>query len=188
MNKEPDSTKDDNPKLAGELIYDHIKEAPQQQMEFASQLDDKILRIFSAASIVLGLLGLSTINVTGLKALLFLVPLIPYALTAFWTFSCIDPDRFHWAMRADQQPKSWDKEEEDVRNALERFSLRLQGYAVSAVVVEAADVFGGDRIKRLTRRFYESFLAPRSRLPQDILHLGEGLFYGIHVRRVGWEE
>jgi len=100
------------------LIYDHIKEAPQQQMEFASQLDDKILRIFSAASIVLGLLGLSTINVTGLKALLFLVPLIPYALTAFWTFSCIDPDRFHWAMRADQQPKSWDKEEEDVRNAL----------------------------------------------------------------------
>lgn len=82
MNEEPDLRKGDGPKLAGELIYDHIKEAPQQQMEFASQLDDKTLRIFGTASILLGLLGLSTINVTGLKALLFFVPLVPYTPTA----------------------------------------------------------------------------------------------------------
>lgn len=41
------------------LIYDHIKDTPQQQIEFANQLDDKMLRIFTAASIVIGLLGLS---------------------------------------------------------------------------------------------------------------------------------
>lgn len=51
-------------KLAEGFIYEHIKEAPQQQIEYAAQLDDKILRVFGAASITIGLLGLSAANNT----------------------------------------------------------------------------------------------------------------------------
>ena len=115
---EPSESDTSELKLAEELIYDHIKEAPQQQIEYAAQLDDKVLRIFGAASIIIGLLGLSTNNAVGAKAFIFLMPLVPYILVALWTFQCINPDRFHQAMRADQLPKFWNKEENDVRRAL----------------------------------------------------------------------
>lgn len=101
-----------------ELIYEHIREAPQQQMELANQLDDKMLRIFGAASVVIGLLGLSTISVSGWRVLFSLLPLVPYVLTAFFTFRHINPERFHWGMRADELPKYWEKESGDVRRAL----------------------------------------------------------------------
>lgn len=105
-----------------ELIYDHIKDAPHQQIEFANQLDDKMLRIFTAASIVIGLLGLSasggTIDGSWWQIALLFLPLVPYALTAYWTFLHIDPDSFHLAMRADELPKKWQKEDWDVRRAL----------------------------------------------------------------------
>ena len=107
---------------AEKLIYDHIKDAPRQQIEFANQLDDKMLRIFTAASIVIGLLGLSasggTINGSWWQTALLFSPLVPYALTAYWTFLHIDPESFHLAMRAVELPEKWQKEDWEVRRAL----------------------------------------------------------------------
>ena len=107
-----------------ELIYDHIKDAPSQQIEYANQLDDKMLRIFTAGSIVIGLLGLSasggTADGSWWQAAFLFVPLIPYALTAYWTFRHVDPESFQLAIRADELPKQWQKEDWDVRRALLR--------------------------------------------------------------------
>ncbi len=50
--------------------------------------------------------------------MILLVPLIPYILTALWTFRCVDPDRFQPALRAHQLPESWDEEEGNVRRAI----------------------------------------------------------------------
>jgi hypothetical protein len=77
-----------------ELIYAHIKEAPQQQMEVADKLDDKMLRIFGAASVVLGFLSLASASSLGWKIIFFLFPLLPYACTACCTFRHVNPDRF----------------------------------------------------------------------------------------------
>lgn len=101
-----------------ELIYEHIKEAPQQQMEVSDKLDDKMLRIFGAASVVIGFLSLSSTSSLGWRAVFFLLPLIPYAFTAFWTFRHVNPDRFHWGLRADQLPTKWNEPEGEVRRAL----------------------------------------------------------------------
>ena len=101
-----------------ELIYEHVKDAPQQQMEVADKLDDKMLRIFAAASIIIGLLGLSSIGNLGWRSLFFVLPLIPYAFTAFWTFRHINPDSFHWGLRAHQLPTKWKDSAREVRRAL----------------------------------------------------------------------
>jgi hypothetical protein len=116
MASEPDTT-------AEGLIYEHIKEAPQQQMEKANWLDDKIIRIFAAASVVIGLLGLSssTTLAPGLSRetiFLLLLPLAPYLFAAYMTFTHITPMRFHWGLQADELPRYWNTEEGDVRRAL----------------------------------------------------------------------
>jgi hypothetical protein len=89
----------------------------------ANWLDDKILRIFSAATIVIGFLGLSSVgNVEygfQVKSLVLLLPLLPYLYTAVVTFRHVNPDRFHLALRADELSTDWKEGEEDVvRRAL----------------------------------------------------------------------
>jgi hypothetical protein len=42
------------------LIYEHIKDAPDKQFETVRSLDDKMIKIFTAASVVIGLAGLSS--------------------------------------------------------------------------------------------------------------------------------
>jgi hypothetical protein len=41
------------------LIYEHTKDAPQQQLDLAKALDDKMVKIFTAAGVVIGLAGFS---------------------------------------------------------------------------------------------------------------------------------
>ena len=48
----------------------------------------------------------------------FLLPLIPYAFTAFWAFRHVNLDRFHLGLRAEQLPTKWNESEVQVRRAL----------------------------------------------------------------------
>jgi hypothetical protein len=57
----------------------------------------------------------------------------------------------------------------DRLEGLERFSQRLQRQTVSAIGIEAADVFGGDRLEGPTRRFHESFSCPSRDFPEYAL-------------------
>jgi hypothetical protein len=43
-----------------QIIYEHIKDAPQQQLELVEALDDKMVKVFTAAGVVIGLAGLSS--------------------------------------------------------------------------------------------------------------------------------
>lgn len=108
----------DQAATAEEFIYQHIKEAPQQQMEAADQLDEKMLRIFGAASVVIGFLGLSSASGVGWRAFWFVLPLVPYIVTAIYAFRQLDPRPFHRATRADQLPQYLDRGEQEVRRAL----------------------------------------------------------------------
>ena len=48
-----------------QLIYEHIKDAPQQQFETIKALDDKMIKVFTAAGVVIGLAGLSSQGLRG---------------------------------------------------------------------------------------------------------------------------
>jgi hypothetical protein len=48
-----------------QVIYEHVKDAPQQQFETIKALDDKMIKVFTAAGVVIGLAGLSSENLTG---------------------------------------------------------------------------------------------------------------------------
>src|SRR5215207_8330405 len=52
---------------------------------------------------------------------------------------------------------------------------------VSGMLEEAPGVCGSNRRQRSTYRFYLSFFAPGSDLAQQLLDLGERLFYGVVV-------
>ena len=43
-----------------DFILDHIREAPEKQIQTAEALDAKMVQIFVSASIVIGLVGLSS--------------------------------------------------------------------------------------------------------------------------------
>ncbi len=104
------------------LIYEHIKDAPRQQREIANWQDDKMLRIFGAASIVIGFLGLSSSSSLrqsfGLESLFLVLPLIPYVFTAVVAFRHLNPSLFHAALRADELPTHWQETEGAVRRGL----------------------------------------------------------------------
>ena len=50
---------------------------------------------------------------------------------------------------------------------------------------EAVSVLGGDRVEGRAHRLDQSSPAPGRHLAQRRFDLGEGLFYGVEVRRVG---
>jgi hypothetical protein len=101
-----------------QLIYEHIKEAPQRQMETADKLDDKMLRVFGAASVLIGLLGLSSASPLGWGTVLLALPLIPYAVTAYCALRHLAPKRFLRGERAVELPTKWKEPVGDVRRAL----------------------------------------------------------------------
>jgi hypothetical protein len=47
------------------LIYEHIKDAPDKQFEIVKSLDDKMLKIFTVAGVVIGLAGFSGKSLQG---------------------------------------------------------------------------------------------------------------------------
>ncbi len=55
---------------------------------------------------------------------------------------------------------------------------------VAAALKEAAGVLLADRSKRFYGGLEERFQGSCLRLPDEVLHLGEGLLYGVEVRRV----
>lgn len=63
-----------------QLIYEHIKDAPQEQFETVKALDDKMIKVFTAAGVVIGLAGLSS---QGLKGGVWVNIILLGALVAF---------------------------------------------------------------------------------------------------------
>src|SRR5687768_2469582 len=52
----------------------------------------------------------------------------------------------------------------------------------------SSGVSRGDLGERLLHRCQQGFVGSSSKLPQDVLYLGERLLYGVQVRRIGWHE
>ena len=68
-----------------EFIFDHIRDAPERQIESADSLDSKMVQIFVSASIIIGLAGLSsnTVNVTGWELIPLMGAILSYVAVAW---------------------------------------------------------------------------------------------------------
>lgn len=90
-----------------EFIFNYTKDAPEQLIKDAEALDDKMIRIFSAASIVIGLAGISNTAVSGEWVnWLLAIALSLYLITAVVAFLELMPKAQNRSLHAD---KLWDK-------------------------------------------------------------------------------
>jgi len=86
-----------------ETIFDLVKNIPERQLDNANTLDTKMVQVFSAAGVVIGLLGLSSgalgeapwITTCLISALFF------YSVTAFTAFLHLRPKPFRRSLHGD---------------------------------------------------------------------------------------
>ena len=71
-----------------QLIYEHIKDAPYKQFETVKSLEDKMVKIFTVAGVVIGLAGLSSkgLKVDTTTNILLVGALIAFVATAAFAF------------------------------------------------------------------------------------------------------
>ena len=84
-----------NPKTM-EVLYDFLKDAPERQIENAASLDSKMVQIFGAASLVIGLVSFSSGGLAPKDwtvTLLLVSSLLAYAGTTYFTFVRLRPQQ-----------------------------------------------------------------------------------------------
>ncbi len=91
------------------FIYEHIKDAPERQAQDWRDLDSKLIQVFGAASVVLGLGGLAGAQHHSLAGtLLLLLALAAFALVAAAAFIQLRPQQFAYGRFGDTLwPNSW---------------------------------------------------------------------------------
>jgi hypothetical protein len=104
-----------------DTIYDFIKDAPERQIDNANTLDNKMVQVFAAAGVVIGLLGFASGNLGSawyITACL-LGALISYAATAFIALSQLRPKLFMRSMHGDTLwPITWQLTDLEVKHAI----------------------------------------------------------------------
>jgi hypothetical protein len=104
-----------------ETICSLIKDAPERQLDNANTLDNKMVQIFGAAGIVIGLLGLSQNNLG--QGLLITVCLLGsltfYIATAVVAFTHLRPKPFRRSLHGDTLwPNTWHLRNVDVQHTV----------------------------------------------------------------------
>ena len=85
-----------------EFILDHIREAPEKQIQAIDTLDTKMIQIFVSASIVIGLAGLSSASGSGRWEVVPLVlALLAYVSVAVVSIIHLWPREIRWNLHAD---------------------------------------------------------------------------------------
>ena len=86
-----------------EFILDHIREAPEKQIQTAEALDAKMIQIFVSASIVIGLAGLSSSSLSTERWVIWALigALFAYIPLAVVTLLAIGPKEMRRNLQAD---------------------------------------------------------------------------------------
>ena len=87
-----------------DFILNHIREAPEKQIQTAEALDAKMVQIFVSASIVIGLVGLSSSSLTAERWVTWALigALFSYLPLALFTFFALGPKRMRRNLQADE--------------------------------------------------------------------------------------
>ena len=103
-----------------DFILAYTKDAPEQQLQDAKFLDDKMVKIFAAGSVVIGLAGIST-KVSGDWILggLLMCGLLAYAVLAITALRHLKVRDFRGSFHADRLwPEYWMEKPESIKHAL----------------------------------------------------------------------
>ncbi len=108
-------------------IYSLLKDVPEKQYEVASRSDAKIVSVFGASSVAIGLGGFSLNNqmqsVGTASAALFTLSLVVYVAVLYVSASHLWPKGLRVLEYADLWRRHWDQSPEDLRHAvIERLS------------------------------------------------------------------
>jgi hypothetical protein len=104
-----------------DFILSYTRGAPEQLFSVADALDSKVVQIFAAASVVMGLAGVSEASVHGSKAALsFLwIALIAYSCTSLCAFVSMNLRRFRESLQANVLWRDYhDKDVSEIKHAI----------------------------------------------------------------------
>ena len=104
-----------------EFIFEYIKEAPEKQVQTADALDTKMVQIFGAASIIIGLAGLSSVSLSTERWVILplIGALLAYIAVAVVTFVHLGPKAMRRNLHADVLwPDYGEYEVQDIKEIL----------------------------------------------------------------------
>lgn len=126
-----------------DFVFEFTKDAPEQLIRDGEALDTKMVQVFAAASVVMGLAGVTRVSQGGQTAANWMIvgSLVLYLATAILAFLHLDAKEWRHSRHADTLwPEHWSASVADIRWALVgNFS---EAYAVNkAVLAEKASAF-----------------------------------------------
>ena len=104
-----------------DFIYQHTRDAPEAQMRDVEALDAKMVQVFSAASVVVGLAGLAVSRVEGntVAASLLMAALAAYMVTTAFALLHLRVRRVRRSFQADALwPDWWDRQPVALKHGL----------------------------------------------------------------------
>jgi hypothetical protein len=104
-----------------EFIFEYTKDAPERQASDIESLDTKVVQVFSAASVVIGLLGVSTTSLRNAPATdpLLALAVASYVVTAAMALYHLYPTEQRRSQHVDELwLKGWNEEVTHIQHAL----------------------------------------------------------------------
>lgn len=113
-----------------EFILEHIRDAPEKQIQAIDTLDSKMIQIFAAASIVIGLTGFGSASGAGtLDAMPLVLALIAYISVAVVAIVHLWPKYIRWNLHADSLwPAYGNYDVEEIRAVLAQDTSEAYAY------------------------------------------------------------
>lgn len=118
-----------------DFIFEHVRDAPDKQVSAQENLDSKIVQVFAAAGVVLGLAGLSDISGRGgTPGALLVVAVIAFVVVAAVTFYSIWARRFRVTSHVQELwQHHWTKSPDALRHMIVADAVRA--YAANGVLI-----------------------------------------------------
>src|SRR5215203_2944995 len=103
-----------------EFIFEYTKDAPERQARDIDSLDTKMVQVFSAASVVVGLVGVSGNNLGNTPAAnpLLALAVISYVVAAVVALFHLSPKEQRRSLHVeDLWPKGWNQSVKDIQHS-----------------------------------------------------------------------
>ncbi len=102
-----------------DFIFQYVKEAPERQLAGAEALDAKMVQIFSAGSVVIGLAGLTSGGQAPLSAIFMAFAVAAYVALSGFAFLQLWARDYHRSLQADELwLKLWASAVPDIKHSL----------------------------------------------------------------------
>jgi hypothetical protein len=104
-----------------EFIFEHTKEAPERQSRDIDALDAKMVQVFGAASVVIGLVGVSNENLgnSGAVNALLALAVASYIVAAATALFHLYPKEQRRSLHVeDLWPKAWNEDVKNIQHSL----------------------------------------------------------------------